>query len=161
MKQIIFSAIGILGLCIAVGFGFYIEMFCLQVPCILCLLQRAAMLLIAIGLYWNILYGVVVSHYAFCFLATLFGLLCSLRHMALNVCKPIQETTFFFCTYRLYTWSFLTFIISFFSLILLLFAYRSTKERAPYWMKVVFGGLLGTVISICAISSLYHRGFSF
>lgn len=161
MKQYIANALGVLGLCIAVGMGLYIEMGCSQVPCILCFLQRASMLLIALGLCQNLLCGIQVRYYGFCFLAALLGLMCSLRHMGLNICKPVGEKTFFFCSYRLYTWSFCVFIFSLLCLTFLLFAYSKPVVAPSSWLKRVSLGLVVVTTIVCAISSWCHRGISF
>ncbi len=160
MNNNTFNAIGILILSLCVGCGLFIETVLLKPPCILCFLQRSCMILIALGLYWNIAYGNRVKHYGFSLLAALLGLACSLRHMALNVCKPVGESSIYFCSYRVYTWSFSIFFASLLSLSLLLFFY---KECPPLSRKVslTFKGLLGLVLLFCIISVLYRRGFGF
>lgn len=160
MNRNIFHLLGVFALCIAVGCGLFIEFFYSQKPCSLCFLQRASMFLVALGLYWNLVYGTQVRYYAFSLLSALLGLSCSLRHMGLNVCKPVGIDTFFFCSYRIYTWSFLVFFLSLFCLAVLLFCYKQTVSISRKWQYIV-GGLLGALLISCIISILHHRGFAF
>ena len=99
MNANIFNLLGVVILSGAIGCGIFIEICCLQEPCFLCFLQRAAMLMIAVGLYWNLMYGITIRHYAFSLLAALLGLSFSLRHMALNVCNSVIDTTFLFLSF--------------------------------------------------------------
>jgi hypothetical protein len=81
--------------------------------------------------------------------------------MGLNVCKTVGDEAVFFCTYRLYTWCFFVFVFSLFCLTLLLFAYTPKQKKVPNWLKYGATGLFTTVILLCAISALYHRGIAF
>ncbi len=160
MSMNIFSLLGIVAISMAIGCGIFIEFWCLQDPCFLCFLQRGAMLMVALGLYWNLLYGIRIRHYAYSLLAALLGLSCSLRHMALNVCYPVEVSTFFFCSYRIYTWSFLVFFSSLISVSFLLFFYKVTSPSSLRVQNIV-GGLLVTVLTLCLFSILYHKGIAF
>lgn len=160
MNTNIFNLIGLLLLLGSVGCGLFIEFWFLEEPCFLCFLQRASMLMIAVGLYWNLIYGVTIRHYAFSLLAALLGLSCSLRHMALNVCKPLSDTTFFFFSYRIYTWSFLVFFLSLISLSVLLFFYKITPPVSVR-MQNIMRALFLAEVTLCLVSILYHKGLAF
>lgn len=159
MNQNTFNALGVLCLSIAIGMGLFIEFFCGQPPCFLCFLQRASMFMIALGLYWNLRYGIQVKHYAFSFLSSILGLSAALKHMSLNICKPLQETTFFFCFYRVYTWSFLVFFASLLSLSFLLLFYRPIPVPSQGLQKTV-GGIIAGLLIVCTFSILYRKGFA-
>jgi len=161
MIQIIFSSIGIAGMCVAILIGMYIEVFLNQTPCILCFLQRSSMIVIALGLYWNVVYGVYVRHYAVSLFGVVFGLTCVLRHMALNVCKPVSEDTFFFACYRIYSWSFAVFFLTLIAISVLLFFHKPTKPSSSVALKRILGGVLFLILIGLIISSFYHKGFSF
>ena len=160
MSANIFNLLGVIAISLAIGCGIFIEFCCLQDPCVLCFLQRAAMLMIAMGLYWNLLYGIRIRHYAYSLLAALLGLSCSLRHMGLNVCKPVEGTPFLFFSYRIYTWSFLVFFSSLVSLSFLLFFYKVTSPSSR-GVQNIMGGLLLTMLTLCLFSILYHKGIAF
>jgi disulfide bond formation protein DsbB len=161
MNQIFFNFLGLFGLCISAGIGLWIEFVFGQIPCVLCYLQRAAMLMIATGLYWNISSGVSARNYACSFIGCLFGWTAVLRHMALNACRPPPPGAFFFWSYRIYSWSFLVFFCSFLSLSLLLFFYKPEKACSSVFWKRVSGGTLLLVLIGTTISALIRRGCRF
>lgn len=160
MNRNIFSVLAIIMLSLAIGCGICIEICCLQEPCVLCFLQRSAMLLIAVGLYWNLVYGVNIKHYGFSLLSALLGLACSLRHMALNVCKPVEATTFLFFSYRIYTWSFIIFFSSLICLSFLIFFYKTTSPSSIKTQNRM-GLVLMIISTLCLVSVLYHKGYAF
>jgi disulfide bond formation protein DsbB len=161
MIQIVLNVIGVIGMCAAVCFGMYIEIFLKQTPCILCFLQRSSMLMVALGLYWNIAYGVHARHYAFSLLGTILGLACVLRHMALNVCKPVGPDTFFFGCCRIYSWSFIVFYLALVGISILLFFYKPGVRASSRTGKRILGWGLLLILAASLVSSFCHRGFGF
>ena len=159
--------IGVIGLCCAVGLGFFIEFFYQEKPCALCFLQRGIMLGAAFGLYLNLAKGIRIRHYAFSLLWILLGFLCSLRHMGLNVCKKLDVVPFLFLSHRIYTWALIVFLISFCGILALLFLYKpleddGKKDKHPSkGLKIVSGVVLLATLSFAAFSILLRRGFTF
>lgn len=149
------NVIGILGLGIAVGIGLWIEFWHGQKPCPLCYLQRVAMMGIALSLYWNLAFSFKIHHYASALFWNLFGMLVALRHLAINVCKEPKATSFFFFSLRIYTWSFMVFSLSLLGICSLLFLYKSSEERASSCVRLVVGGALLIILSVCAYSALH------
>jgi disulfide bond formation protein DsbB len=99
-------------LCFSMSMGFFMEFYEGQIPCTLCFLQRICMMGTAFSLNLNVLFGVCRRYYGFALIWALLGISVALRHIALNVCKPVPSDAFFFGPYRLYTWSFLVFFLS-------------------------------------------------
>lgn len=122
--------LGVLGLVISLFFGFFIEHFYGQVPCSLCFLQRAAMLGIGMGLYFNIRYGIRLQNYAISLFWALFGEAAALRHMALNICEVPTEAPFFFWSYRIYTWSFMIFFLSILGIGLMILLHSKEGDKS-------------------------------
>lgn len=151
--------IGILLLYGSVGIGFVLEVFLGGVPCSLCFLQRGCMLLTALGLYWNLAYGQGSRYYAFALFSSLLGLAASLRHAGLNVCKTPGEGTLYFCSFRIYTWSFLIFFCSLLGIACLLFFQKKTIKSSGR-LSVTAAVVFLIVSSICVISILFRRGFN-
>ena len=155
--------IGIIGLCISVGLGFFMEFFYHESPCALCFLQRGMMIGTAVGFYMNLVRGIHIKHYALSLLWVFFGLLCSLRHMGLNVCQKLAVPPFLFLSHRIYFWAFIVFCSALCGIVLLLFLYKPLKEsksasRVP---KLVSGGLLLMTLLFATFSILLRRGFTF
>ena len=156
----IINIVGILGLCIALGAGFFIEVFYHCTPCSLCFLQRLSMGGIAMGLLLNLRFGVRPQHYALSLLWALFGLFVALRHMAFNVCSEVKDGFKVF-SYGLYTWSFSIFFLSLLSIALLLLF--SKVEQGPLSRRKSY--VVGSVLLFClvlgALSVLRKMGLDF
>jgi disulfide bond formation protein DsbB len=152
MRQLLHCC-GMLSILLALGCSLFVEYFMDQVPCSLCLLQRAAMLGIAIGLYFIFRYGLKLYYYGGCLLWSLFGLSCALRQLAINACKDPSTYPFFFMSYRMYTWSFLGFFASIFGISLLIMFYKPFKTKAPVSLVVASFSALSIFLILCAISA--------
>jgi disulfide bond formation protein DsbB len=145
--------VGILLLCVAVGVGLWIEFCCCQIPCPLCYLQRAAMVGVGVSLFGNLASSVQVKYFALALLWNIFGLFFALRHIAINVCHLPRETSFYFLSWRIYTWSFCIFCCSLLGICLLLFLYKP-MEKAPFFPRAVCAFCLLAVLAGCAYSAL-------
>ncbi len=156
--------VGVLGLCLSVCFGFFMEFYYLEKPCPLCFLQRAMMIGTAIGLYLNLAKGVQIKHYALSLLWIILGFSCSLRHMALNVCKKLDVPPFLFMSHRIYTWSFIVFFLAFLGVIALLFLYRPIEKKeeknSSRALKLISISVLLATLSFGVFSILLRRGFA-
>ncbi len=82
-------------------------------PCPLCLVQRSAMIGLAIGPLMNLLWGMKPAHYALSILAAVVGGAASTRQILLHIADPADpgygpEIAGF----HLYTWAFVTFAVA-------------------------------------------------
>lgn len=81
-------------------------------PCPLCLIQRSAMIGLAVGPAMNLLWGMRARHYALSMLAAVVGGAGSTRQILLHIADPADPgygpTVF---GWHLYTWAFVTFLI--------------------------------------------------
>ncbi len=152
MRQIL-HCWGLLNILVALSCSLFVEAFMHQVPCSLCLLQRASMLGIAIGLYFIFRYGLKLYYYGGCLLWSLFGLACSLRQLAINACKDPSTYPFFFMSYRMYTWSFLGFFASILGLTLLIIFYKPVKKKASMALVMTSFSVLSIFLILCSISA--------
>lgn len=101
-------------------------------PCILCMLQRLAMIGVASGALMNAKFGSRKAHYGISLLFTVMGSIIALRQISLHICPgfPIFGTPILGLS--LYTWSFLIFLssITYLALIFLLCDKRDeSKEK--------------------------------
>jgi disulfide bond formation protein DsbB len=82
-------------------------------PCPLCLVQRSAMIGLAVGPAMNLLWGIRARHYALSILAALVGGAASTRQILLHIADPADPgygPTIF--GLHLYTWAFVTFLVA-------------------------------------------------
>ncbi len=159
------NLLAIIFFCISMGIGFFIEFWEKQTPCILCLIQRIIMIGIAFSLYLNIVFGVRVRYYGFALIWSLLGLACSLRHIAINLCKEVPVGAYLFGPYRVYTWSFLIFFFSIFGIALLLCLNRKPQKGSLLAKKdaivYVAASLLLVMLLIGLFAIIQKHGFWF
>ena len=81
-------------------------------PCPLCLVQRSAMIGLAVGPAMNLLWGMKARHYALSILAALVGGAGSTRQILLHIANP-NDPGFgpAIFGWHLYTWAFVTFLV--------------------------------------------------
>lgn len=81
-------------------------------PCPLCLVQRSAMLGLAVGPIMNLLWGMKPMHYALSILAALTGAAGSTRQILLHIADPADPGYGpAVMGYHLYTWALITFLV--------------------------------------------------
>ena len=82
-------------------------------PCPLCLVQRSAMIGLAIGPVMNLLWGMKPAHYALSILAAAAGAAGSTRQILLHINDPIGTGYGpAVMGYHLYTWALITFVVA-------------------------------------------------
>lgn len=102
----LFALIGVLAGSLHLQFGIG------EQPCPLCLIQRSAMIGLAIGPLMNLLWGMRPAHYALSILAAMVGGAGSTRQILLHIADP-KDPGYgpAVLGYHLYTWAFVTFLI--------------------------------------------------
>lgn len=103
----LFALLGVLAGSLHLQFGIG------EQPCPLCLIQRSAMIGLAIGPLMNLLWGMKPAHYALSILAAVVGGAASTRQILLHIATPGDpgygpEVAGF----HLYTWALITFLIA-------------------------------------------------
>ena len=81
-------------------------------PCPLCLVQRSAMIGLAVGPIMNLLWGVRPAHYAMSILAAVVGAAGSIRQILLHIQPGDPGYGPAVLGLHLYTWAFVTFVIA-------------------------------------------------
>jgi len=110
----LFALIGVLAgsLHLQLGIG--------EQPCPLCLIQRSAMIGLAIGPVMNLLWGIKPAHYALSILAAVVGGAGSIRQILLHIQPGDPGYGPAFAGFHLYTWAFITFVVGIVGISLLL-----------------------------------------
>jgi disulfide bond formation protein DsbB len=135
-----------------------------ELPCPLCLLQRAFMCALAIGPILNLRFGPRPSHYALSMLAALAGAAVSVRQILLHILPgdPGYGSATF--GYHYYTWAFILFVTALLllSLLLLLDRQFDRAEAEPRAGALArFGVLLAIGLTAANIlSTLAICGFA-
>lgn len=103
----LFALIGVLAGSLHLQFGIG------EQPCPLCLVQRSAMVGLAIGPVMNLLWGLRPAHYALSILAAMVGGAASTRQILLHIADPADPGYGpAVAGLHLYTWAFITFAVA-------------------------------------------------
>lgn len=103
----LFALIGVLAGSLHLQFGVG------EQPCPLCLIQRSAMIGLAIGPAMNLLWGIRARHYALSILAAFVGGAASTRQILLHIAAPGDPGYGpSVMGFHLYTWALVTFVIA-------------------------------------------------
>lgn len=125
--------INLFALIIVMILTFLIQFTLEELPCTLCILQRAGLLMAGSGFLLNLRFGLRPSHYSITLLGLLFTAFVALRQIALHVEPGTGAYGSSFFGWHLYTWSFIIAVVFIvFTSILLGFnsQYREPLQRS-------------------------------
>ncbi|MEO1986381.1 MAG: disulfide bond formation protein B [Martelella sp.] len=105
------NALALLAISIVLLFAFYAQFAYGELPCPLCLLQRAGFVMVGVGLALNVILGVAPGHYGLMILGALSGAVPALRQVALHVVPGTGAYGDPFLGLHFYTWAFLVFAL--------------------------------------------------
>ena len=104
------NALGLLAVSLVLGVAFYDQLAFGDLPCPLCLLQRAGFAGVAVGLALNVRFGARPSHYGLMILAAAVGCAVSVRQMLLHIAPGDSGYGDTFFGLHFYSWATLLFI---------------------------------------------------
>lgn len=105
------NAAGLLAISAALGFAYFDQFAGSDLPCPLCLLQRAALTAVGFGLLMNVVHGPRPSHYGFMLLAACFGGAVAARQVLLHIVPGTGSYGEPFLGLHFYTWALILFCI--------------------------------------------------
>ena len=111
----------ILVLMLVLSSAYYQQFFKAERPCPLCIIQRICMFGVATGLFLNLRIKISATHYSFSILSAILGGTVSLRQIFLHICPNFPVFGIPVFGLELFTWAFLVFVTSIFSISILLF----------------------------------------
>lgn len=129
-----------------------------ELPCPLCLLQRAGLIAVGLGFLLNLRFGIQPLHYGVTLLGALVGAAASMRQILLHITPgdPGYSSTVF--GFHLYTWSFITFVCIMVGVAVLLCLSNKYQNGHPVvsgkitglvmlaFLAIVFGNLASTLL---------------
>lgn len=123
------NALGLLAICVVLGFAFADQLLYHDLPCPLCLLQRAAMVAAGFGLALNLALGLRTSHYALVSLGALAGAIVSARQILLHIVPGTGAYGDAFFGLHFYTWAFIVFGLMLFGTAVMLLFEKQFDEK--------------------------------
>ena len=119
-----------------------------ELPCPLCLLQRAALAAAGLGFMLNIRFGVRPLHYGLVIMADLVGAAVAMRQVLLHIAPGDAGFGSALLGLHYYTWAFITFVGILVGVAVLLSLPNSTDSAAAPQRH---GWLVGTVVLLFAL----------
>lgn len=104
------NAFFVLAMCAMLLGAYGVQFILRELPCPLCLLQRAGMLGVAFGGLLNVKFGVRPSHYGIALLSGMLGGAVSTRQVLLHIVPGTGSYGTAFFGLHLYTWALITFV---------------------------------------------------
>jgi disulfide bond formation protein DsbB len=158
------NALGLYGVALVLTAAFAAQLWLGELPCPLCLLQRFAFALLAIGPILNVRFGPRPSHYALSLLAAAVGATVATRQILLHVMPGDPGFGSALLGYHYYTWAFIGFAAAIVLIAAMLLFDRQFEDDAQ---PVAVGAFARTgvwlVIGLTAlnvISTLLECGFA-
>lgn len=144
------NALGLLAISIVLAAAFYDQFVHFDLPCPLCILQRAGFVAVGIGLALNLRFGPRPSHYGIMIVSAVAGGAISLRQILLHIVPGSGSYGNAILGLHLYTWALILFAaVAVGAGIMLLFdrQFRGVEARPlafwPALIVLVFGLLAG------------------
>jgi disulfide bond formation protein DsbB len=159
----ILNALALLGVCGVLLFAFYWQIVRGELPCPLCLLQRAAFLAAGLGLLLNVRFGASESHYGIVIVSALAGAAFATRQILLHIVPGTGAYGSAVLGYHLYTLALVGFVvlIAFAGVMLFIEAQfvEGVHALRPTAGAQALGWLFVLIVLANAVSTLLECGF--
>ncbi|OJA84451.1 disulfide bond formation protein B [Burkholderia ubonensis] len=124
------NCFALLGVCAALGVAFYYQLALGELPCPLCLLQRAGLILIGIGFALNVRFGIRSAHYGLVLIAALGTGGIALRQVFLHIAPGSGAYGSAFLGLHFYTWAAITAVLTILFVAIMLFLQSREQPRS-------------------------------
>jgi disulfide bond formation protein DsbB len=159
----ILNALALLGVCGAMLYAFYWQIVRGELPCPLCLLQRAALLAAGLGFLLNVRFGSSESHYGVVIVSSIAGAAFAARQILLHIVPDTGAYGSAVLGYHFYTWALAGFVvmIAFAGVMLFIEAQfvEGVHDLRPSAGAQALGWLFVLVVLANAVSTLAECGF--
>ncbi|WP_432240158.1 disulfide bond formation protein B [Herbaspirillum robiniae] len=147
----VLNVLGLLAICASLGIAFYYQLALKELPCPLCLLQRAGMILMGIGLMMNVRFGVKAAHYGVALAGALATGVIALRQVFLHITPGDAGYGSTFMGLHFYTLTALSSLaaVAGIALLLMLKSWEA-PARDPAWKSA--GGKLACILFILLVA---------
>lgn len=151
------NSLALLAITAILGDAFVAQIALGELPCPLCLLQRAGFIAVGLGFLLNLRFGVQPLHYGLVLLGALVGSAASIRQVLLHIAPGDAGYSNTVLGFHLYTWSFFCFIAIMIGVGLLLCLTKPNESGRPIasrftgiamllFLLIVAGNLVSTLL---------------
>ncbi|HSD52837.1 MAG TPA: disulfide bond formation protein B [Burkholderiales bacterium] len=159
----ILNALALLGVCGVMLYAFYWQIVRGELPCPLCLLQRAALLAAGLGFLLNVRFGSSESHYGIVIVSSVAGAAFAIRQILLHIVPGTGAYGSAVLGYHFYTWALVGFValIAFAGVMLFIEAQfvEGVQDFRPSASAQALGWLFVLIVLANAVSTLLECGF--
>ena len=159
------NALGLYAIALVLAAAFAAQLWLDELPCPLCLLQRIAFALLAVGPILNVRYGARPSHYAVSLLTAIAGATFAMRQILLHIMPGDPGYGSPLLGYHYYTWAFIGFAAAI-VLIAVVLLFDRQFEDGTKAAPAEFGGFARTAVwllialtALNVITTLLECGF--
>lgn len=145
------NALGLIAVSVVLGFAFYDQLVGGDLPCPLCLLQRAGFVGVGVGLALNLRFGARPSHYGIAIVSAMIGAAISVRQVLLHIVPGTGAYGDPFLGLHFYSWALLLFIVIIGGCALLLLVDRQFEAVPPRYR---LSGLALAAVALIALLAL-------
>lgn len=157
------NTLALAGVCVVLLMAFFWQLAYNEVPCPLCLLQRAAFVLIGIGLLLNVRFGPSPLHYGMILLASMGGAFAAGRQVLLHIAPGDAGYGSPFLGLHFYTWAAVLFVaFMLYCAIMLMLDRRRADQAIPLRGNRLTSGIVWLFLILVAgnlVSTLLECGF--
>ena len=157
------NALALLGICGVLLVAFYWQLARGELPCPLCLLQRAAFLGCGLGFMLNVRFGSSEAHYGVVIVSALVGGAVAVRQVLLHIVPGTGSYGSALLGMHFYTWAVLAFFLIALFAAAMLFIEAQFAEGVSDWRPTATAQVLGWLFVLTvlgnAVSTLLECGF--
>ena len=157
------NALALLGICAVLLAAFYWQLARGELPCPLCLLQRAALLGCGLGFMLNVRFGSSEAHYGVVLVSALVGGAIAARQVLLHIVPGTGSYGSALLGMHFYTWALVAFFLIALFAAGLLFLGAQFAEGVSDWRPTATAQVLGWLFVLIvlgnAVSTLLECGF--
>lgn len=157
-----FNALGLAAITAVLGGAFVEQLVFGELPCPLCLLQRAGLIAVGLGFLLNLRFGIHPVHYGVALFGALVGASTSVRQILLHIAPGDPGFSKAVFGFHLYTWSFITFVCIMLGIALLLCLCKPGQTERPFNNRLAGFSSVAFLIIVAAnlIATLFECGFT-
>jgi disulfide bond formation protein DsbB len=158
------NALGLIAVDTVLALAFVDQLWFRDLPCPLCILQRAGFIAAGFGLVLNLMFGPRPSHYAVMILGAVVGAAMSMRQILLHIVPGTGAYGNAIFDLHLYTWAFIAFVLMIVGGAVLLLFDRQFGKPEPWSQRlsvlpltavVVFAAItVGNIVSTLLICGM-------
>lgn len=130
------NALGLIAVDTVLALAFIDQLWFRDLPCPLCILQRAGFAAAGFGLALNLLFGPRPSHYGVTILGAVVGAAMSMRQILIHIVPGTGSYGNAIFGLHLYTWAFIAFVLMIVGSAILLFDNRQFSRPEPWSQRL-------------------------